>query len=61
MTMMNGVEIGNIDILDEDYYGPPPRFLRERKSADSDPEMAILGEDDGLPALRKLKALICAF
>jgi hypothetical protein len=63
MTMMNGVEIGNIDILDEDYYGPPPRFLRERKPSEfcSDPEMAILGEDDGIPALRKLKALLSAF
>jgi hypothetical protein len=64
MSMMNGVEIGNIDILDEDYYGPPPRFLREPKRSDflSDPEMAIIGDDDGVvPALQKLKALISAW
>jgi hypothetical protein len=64
MTMMNGIEIGNIDILDEDYYGPPPRFLRERKRSEfcSDPEMAIAGDDDGsLPGLRQLKALLSAW
>jgi hypothetical protein len=64
MTMMNGIEIGNIDILDEDYYGPPPRFLQEPKRSEfcSDPENATVGDDDAThPALKKLMALLSAW
>ena len=61
MTMMNGFEAGQIDILDEDYYGPPPRFLRERKSADFyETAATVFGEDeeDALPAIEKLKSFL---
>ena len=29
MTMMTGLETGELDLLDEEFLGPPPRFLRE--------------------------------
>jgi hypothetical protein len=29
MTKIDGLEIGDIDIMDEEYFGPPPRFLVE--------------------------------
>jgi hypothetical protein len=29
MTMMNGLETGDLDIMDEEFFGPPPRFLVE--------------------------------
>jgi hypothetical protein len=28
--MMNGLNVYDVELLDEEYFGPPPRFLRER-------------------------------
>jgi hypothetical protein len=30
MTMMNGLDVYDVELLDEEFFGPPPRFLRER-------------------------------
>ena len=29
MTMMNGLESVDLDLMDEEFFGPPPRFLVE--------------------------------
>jgi hypothetical protein len=29
MTMMNGLDVYEVELLDEEFFGPPPRFLRE--------------------------------
>jgi len=34
MTMMNGFDVRELDILDEEYFGPPPRFLVDRCPVD---------------------------
>jgi hypothetical protein len=34
MTMMTGFDRHEIDFLDEEYLGPPPRFLLEDRPAD---------------------------
>ncbi len=60
MTMMNGLDRRELDILDEDYFGPPPRFLREGRPID----FCIEGEEDRrahgstLAALQKIKAFL---
>lgn len=33
MTMMNGLDVYEVELLDEEFFGPPPRFLRERPEA----------------------------
>jgi hypothetical protein len=30
MSMMRGVDVFDVDYLDETFFGPPPRFLAER-------------------------------
>ena len=34
MTMMNGFDARDVDILDEEFFGPPPRFLVEGRPDD---------------------------
>lgn len=33
MTMMNGLDSIDLDMMDEEFFGPPPRFLVEPKGA----------------------------
>ena len=33
MTMMNGLDVYEVELLDEEFFGPPPRFLTERPEA----------------------------
>ena len=30
MTMMNGLDVYDVELLDEEFFGPPPHFLHER-------------------------------
>jgi len=32
MTMMNGLDTRDLDMMDEEFFGPPPRFLVEGSS-----------------------------
>ena len=57
MTMMNGFDVLDVDILDEEYFGPPPRFLVENRRAD-EYEPAVARADSHLPALSRLKELL---
>jgi hypothetical protein len=36
MTLMNGYDVCGVDPMDEEYFGPAPRFLRERPRAAND-------------------------
>jgi hypothetical protein len=38
MTMMNGLESIDLDIMDEEFFGPPPRFLVEGNAIGNDHE-----------------------
>lgn len=31
MTMFNGFDVCGVDFMDEEFFGPAPRFLRERR------------------------------
>ncbi len=60
MTMMNGFDALDIDILDEEYFGPPPRFLVESR-LDDDSADAVKhpsAEEFGLPSLSRIKELL---
>jgi hypothetical protein len=61
MTMMNGFDARDIDILDEEYFGPPPRFLVENRSGgygDDAGESRFADEESGLPSLSRIKQLL---
>lgn len=60
MTMMNGFDARDVDILDEEYLGPPPRFLVESRPDDYRLQAAknFAGEDYGLPSLSRIKELL---
>ena len=60
MTMMNGFDARDVDILDEEYFGPPPRFLVESRPGDYRSEGAnnFAGDDFGLPSLSRIKELL---
>jgi hypothetical protein len=38
MTMLNGLDSTDLDIMDEEFFGPPPRFLVEGHPASYDTE-----------------------
>jgi hypothetical protein len=63
MTMMNGLETVDLDILDEEFFGPPPRFLVEGHASSDDSEIpAERLEGFGLiPGLGKIKQLMGAW
>lgn len=49
---MTGFDMSDIDLLDEEYLGPPPRFLTEnnpRDFADAEPDLTVVGEGAGSP------------
>jgi hypothetical protein len=60
MTMMNGLETVDLDILDEEFFGPPPRFLVEEHAGSQDTDIsAERMEGFGLiPGLGKIKKLM---
>ncbi len=60
MTMMNGFDARDVDILDEEYFGPPPRFLVEGRHDDYRVEAAndFAGDDFALPSLSRIKELL---
>jgi hypothetical protein len=60
MTMMNGFDAREVDILDEEYFGPPPRFLVESRLDDyrADTTQHFASEDCGLPSLSRIKELL---
>jgi hypothetical protein len=60
MTKIDGLEIGDIDIMDEEFFGPPPRFLVEGNGPyDSDGDQA---ERSGMfPGMRKIRRLVGAW
>ena len=60
MTMMNGFDARDADILDEEYFGPPPRFLVESRLDDyrADAATHFASEDSGLPSLSRIKELL---
>jgi hypothetical protein len=62
MTMMNGLEVGDIDIMDEEYFGPPPRFLVEGSGSNYDSDGCDEMEGAGLfPGISKLRRLVGAW
>jgi hypothetical protein len=59
MTMMNGLDTVDLDIMDEVFFGPPPRFLVEghTPSNDNEPEadrFEMLGMFAGLYKIKRL-------
>ena len=57
---MTGFDIYDVDLLDEEYLGPPPRFLVEnnpRDFADADSDFAPLHDGDASP-LDRLKTFL---
>ncbi len=60
MTMMNGLDRRELDILDEDYFGPPPRFLVESRSLEfqSETDQLLREHDATVPTLQRIKALL---
>jgi hypothetical protein len=63
MTMMNGLETGDLDIMDEEFFGPPPRFLVEGNGVGYD----VDGPADKteslslLPAISKIRKFVGAW
>ncbi len=59
MTMMNGLDSVDLDILDEEFFGPPPRFLVEGHMVGGDHEAQSersesLGVFSGFEKIRQL-------
>jgi hypothetical protein len=60
MTMMNGLNSIDLDMMDEEFFGPPPRFLVE--GHDGDAEIASHDGDAGVFAgLDKIRQLMGAW
>lgn len=58
MTMMNGLDLRELNILDEDYYGPPPRFLLEPRPSELEAAgVAPEEECEAAHVFQKLKTL----
>ncbi len=60
MTMMTGFDRHEIDLLDEEYLGPPPRFLLEERPADHRIPGIDFAEEEqaGVSAFDRLKSLL---
>lgn len=58
MTMMSGFDYRNIDIYEEDSFGPPPRFLVEGVNGERAEDIDLFNDDrqDRSP-IAKLKAV----
>jgi hypothetical protein len=44
MTMMSGFDYRNIDIYEEDSFGPPPRFLVEGLNGERDEDIELFAD-----------------
>lgn len=60
MTMMSGLETSELDMLDEEFLGPPPRFLREMSSnyGDADIVGERMAQASFLPSLSKIRRFV---
>jgi hypothetical protein len=63
MTMMNGLEPVDLDIMDEEFFGPPPRFLVEGHNSSRETDIASERlESFGLiPGFGKIRKLVGAW
>jgi hypothetical protein len=60
MTTTTGYDLYDIDVLDEEFYGPPPRFLVEDRAADfpSEPPHGLHDNKGKADALGRIKSLL---
>ncbi len=58
MTMMTGFDMHELDVLDEEYLGPPPRFLVENRPSDFDFDDEFAGSAHDASPLGKLKLFL---
>ena len=63
MTMMNGLDSVDLDMMDEEFFGPPPRFLIEghAPSNDNHPEAGRFETSRMFAGLGKIKGLMGAW
>ena len=63
MTRTYGLEIGDLDMIDEEFFGPPPRFLVEGKSHSRDADDATdrLERSSLFPGISQIKKLVGAW
>ena len=63
MTMMNGLDSIDLDMMDEEFFGPPPRFLVEghTPSNDNEPEAERFETSGMFAGLGKIKRLMGAW
>jgi hypothetical protein len=63
MTMMNGLDSSDLDMMDEQFFGPPPRFLVEGHAAGADgDQQSEYSESLGVfSGLEKIKRLMSAW
>jgi hypothetical protein len=60
MTTTTGYDLYDIDLLDEEFFGPPPRFLIEDRPADftSEPPSGVNENNGKADPLGKIKSLL---
>ena len=60
MTTTTGYDLYDIDLLDEEFFGPPPRFLVEDRPADftNDAHHGASETDGKTDPLAKIKSLL---
>ena len=62
MTMMNGLDSIDLEMMDEEFFGPPPRFLVEGHANSNEADGAEPVENHGVFAgLEKIKQLMGAW
>ena len=63
MTMMNGLDSIDLEMMDEEFFGPPPRFLVEGASdGDAGDARSERGEGSGVFAgLERIRQLMGAW
>lgn len=60
MTTTTGHDLYDIDLLDEEFFGPPPRFLVEDRPADftGEPRHGASESDARTDPLGKIRSLL---
>jgi hypothetical protein len=63
MSKSYGLEIGDLDMIDEAFFGPPPRFLVEGlgNSREADDATDRLEGASFFPGISKIKTLMGAW
>ncbi len=62
MTMMNGLDSLDLEMMDEEFFGPPPRFLVEGHSGGSDSDGSEAVECSGVfSGFEKIRQLMGAW